>query len=938
MAQNSINETAIPEVLRVRNQWIVWRAEPDKDKPGKINKTPYDAKTGEYARSTDPTTWTDYQTACNTVPMRDMTGIGYVFAEDDPYVGIDLDDCIVDGQMLAWASVIVADLNSYTEISPSGCGVKIWVVGDKPPTGINLKGEKVPQVIKPADLPGGVEIYGKSRYFTVTGQHYPGTPDSIEYANGTLEALISVCKPPDILRKTTTHTIRSTNRHAADWAEKTMQDAEKMLHDAASGEYHATRVAAGKLAGGIVAHGLICADEAIQRLYDARPPQAHAVKELKAIQDGVEYGISEPLELPVFPTDQDIVIRDTIGHCPKCDTKIQRSKHLYRGTAEKGWYCPQCKHPMIWPYDAYTPTTQTDLHRKPTDAHEPVEQGDENLPTYNTTDAGNGERFAAQHRGNARYVAKANQWILWTGKTWQRDECNIASQLALKTARSILAEATEQIDGDKRKALAKWSFQSESRDKLSAMLSTASWQPGMTVSVDDLDADPYLLNVENGMVNLKTGALSPHDKEKLCTTLLHIPYDPGAACPIWLAFLDEIFDGDAELIAFLQRAAGYTLTGSTDEQIFFFLYGTGSNGKSTFLSILEELLNGLSYRIQAETLIASKNRREPYELAELPGKRMVIASELEGRPLNEGLVKDLTGNERLPARAPGGKPYQFDPQFKLWMYGNHKPEIRGMDNGIWRRVLTVPFNVKIPDAEKDPQLKAKLKGELPGILAWCIAGAREWAARGLCVPAKVYQATETYKAEMDTIGAFIADRCVAGKKETVSAKDLYEAYKEWCIEAGEHILSQKRLSPRLKERGYNNTTRDSNGRTQWTGVRLRTPSDTFTEPSEPSEPLVALSHEKNNDNENTATKGSNGSEGSVTSTDKPALTADVMHNGIPDEPAQPQTHPTEKAYDPYKPIVRQGAALPRVTLKRNVAPDTDQELAAIEAADADMDD
>ena len=295
-------------------------------------------------------------------------------------------------------------------------------------------------------------------------------------------------------------------------------------------------------------------------------------------------------------------------------------------------------------------------------------------------------------------------------------------------------------------------------------------------------------------------------------------YDEGAEAPTWLAFLDRIMAGDRELIDFLQRAIGYSLTGDTREHCLFILYGTGRNGKSTKLETLRALLGDYAMQTPAETLLVKRENAIPNDIARLRGGRFVAASESEdGKWLAESLVKQLSGGDTLSARFMRGEWFDFLPTFKTWLATNHKPVIRGTDVAIWSRIRLVPFDVRIPDAEQDKGLGARLRAELPGILRWAVAGCLAWQRDGLGAPAGVRRATDRYREEMDVLAGFLADRCLVAPTAQASAAGLYKAYTEWCEASGEKPLSQRALGPRLLERGFA-AHKGTGGQRLWRGV------------------------------------------------------------------------------------------------------------------------
>lgn len=457
-------------------------------------------------------------------------------------------------------------------------------------------------------------------------------------------------------------------------------------------------------------------------------------------------------------------------------------------------------------------------------------QEDEEAPTaileHRMTEMANAELFVEEHGDHLRYCHAWNKWLSWDGMRWQVDGVGDAIRRAKATAAGMYRDAAywkPMIDKDPSvKRLLRWVESSQQATRLKATMFLAQSEPGIPVVPDDLDADHWKLNVKNGTLNLRTGKVRPHRRDDLATKLVPAAYDPEARCPHWLRYLERVMDGDQELIGYLQRVVGYALTGSTREQCFFFLYGTGANGKSTFLDVVRELMGDYGQHMPTEALLTKSyaSSGPTPEIARLKGVRYATAVEADaGRRLAESLIKQMTGGEPLAARFNRADTFEFLPTHKLFLAANHKPEIRGTDHAIWRRVHTIPFTVTIPDEEKDPDLTKKLKVELAGILAWAVRGCQEWQRGGLQVPDAVRLATQEYRSEMDILGDFLEQRCLESSCVRIRTSQLYDAYERWCEEEHRDPVKHRTFSMRLKERGFKSTHGRSGN--YWEGLSLR---------------------------------------------------------------------------------------------------------------------
>jgi len=459
------------------------------------------------------------------------------------------------------------------------------------------------------------------------------------------------------------------------------------------------------------------------------------------------------------------------------------------------------------------------------------------------TDLGNARRFLIAYGPDLHYCHPLQRWFVWDGTSWKEDQTGEVVARAKATVRAMYAEAASEGDDRRRQELARHALKSEAAQKIRAMVELLKTEPGIPVLPGELDRDPWLLNCQNGTLDLRTGELRPHDRRDLITKLAPVAYDPNATCPEWLSFLDRITGGRADLVTYLQRVVGYSLTGLTDERVLFILYGSGANGKSTFLETIALLLGDYAMRTTTETLLARDREGVPNDVARLRGARFVYASEAEeGRRLAEAKIKDVTGGDKIPARFLYGEWFEFCPEFKLFLATNHRPTIRGTDEGIWDRIRLIPFDVRIPESERIPrrELMDRFKSELPGIFAWAVRGCLEWQEHGLGMPTEVAQATGAYRAEMDVLAQFLDECCIVNPLGKAKAGDLYGAYVDWCEANGERPLAQRNFGMRLTERGFEQR-RGTGGARWWVGVRLKDHFSSASDVSDGSDVISKLS-------------------------------------------------------------------------------------------------
>jgi putative DNA primase/helicase len=436
------------------------------------------------------------------------------------------------------------------------------------------------------------------------------------------------------------------------------------------------------------------------------------------------------------------------------------------------------------------------------------------------TDLGNARRLVRLYGQDIRYCHVWRQWYIWDGSRWRPDTSGEIFRRAKDTVASMYKEASEELEEKRRKALAAHAMKSELAARIEAMVRLAESEPGIPVQPDELDANPWLLNCANGTLNLRTCELQAHRREDMLTICSPVPYDPQAYSELWYSFLARALP-DPEIVLFLQRAVGYSLTANTGEEVFFLLYGNGRNGKSKFLGAIAYVLGDYASTARPETFMQRDARCIPEDLAALEGRRFVQSIETpEGGRFSEALVKQLCGGDTIAARKLYKGTREFKPVFKLWLATNSKPIVSGQDVAMWERILLVPFTVYIQPEERDTELSEKLKAEGAAILAWAVEGCREWQAHRLQVPDAVKAATRNYKSESDVLAEFLDTSCETGPGLSATAKDLYSRYRRWTEENGERTRSKEFIARRLQEKGFNRIT-DRKGAYTWTGIGLR---------------------------------------------------------------------------------------------------------------------
>jgi putative DNA primase/helicase len=445
--------------------------------------------------------------------------------------------------------------------------------------------------------------------------------------------------------------------------------------------------------------------------------------------------------------------------------------------------------------------------------------------TIQFTDATNAQRLIREHGKNIRYNTAWKKWLVWNGSRWITDEGDaFIHEMGLETVRNIYDDVLKTNDYRERIEIEKYAILSESMRRREAFVRAATMVTALHVTAEELDPVPRLLNVKNGTVDVITGEFREHRQEDMITKIANVAFAPEADCPLWKQFMREIMDYKTDVISFVQTAAGWALTGDVSEQTMFILFGSGANGKSTFLNVIMYVLGDYAIATPTETFMRKNGDQNTNDIARLRGTRFVTTTEAEqGRRLSEPLIKKITGNDQMTARFLYGEYFNFMPTFKIFMATNHKPVIKGTDHGIWRRIKLIPFTTRIAEDKQDKYLEQKLRGEASGILNWLLEGTARWKREQLKVPQPVLNATDEYRGEMDVVGNFIKEVCVHETTSSIRAREFFKCYQDWCEENNEHAVSERILGLHLKEMGLEQR-RLSDGR-YWKGITIRSQYD-----------------------------------------------------------------------------------------------------------------
>ncbi|MFC1256497.1 MULTISPECIES: phage/plasmid primase, P4 family [Staphylococcus] len=733
----------IPYELKELDHWCCFKIE--KVDNGRFTKRPYNPNTNEMAKSNDESTWVSFEDAASQSLNYD--GIGFFFKA--PYVGIDLDK--VENEIEEYLEQPDTDniigefinvLETYAEISPSGNGIHLITKGELPPKGRRR---------------GNVEIYDTGRFFTMTGKHIGGYNGISEDEYGQLNFL--------------------HNKYIASHEKET----KKINTSTGFGN-----------------------DLSVEKIIDIAKKSKNSLRFTTLFEgDWTQFYDSQ--------SEADMALANDLAFWtardPQKMDEIFRKSNLYRDKWEeqRGDYTygdmtitraiESCQNEFI------PENTDTDFQIFVMEEDVKPAKKDKR---YSYDDTGNAERLKDLFGDNIRFNYTSNSWMYYDGKRWRHDDTGRMKILTDKVVENMKNEKLFLADGVDQEDMEKYRYRhwKDSRNHNKKVNMMKECEHLLPVTNETFDNDFNLFNVQNGFINLIKGQLSEHERNNYFTKISNVEYTDKADCPKWDEFLDDIFLGNQELVKFIQRAVGYSLSGHTSEQVLFVLYGNGRNGKSVFLDILNEVFGNYATNIQPQAIMASKNNSDASpEIAKLDGARLVTTTEPnEGERFDEGLLKQLTGGDRVSARKLYENEFEFTPQFKLWMATNHKPYVRGRDEGIWRRFVIIPFDKQIPIHEIDRDLTKKLRRELPAIMRWCVDGFLEWQRIGLSEPAIIKEQRDEYRVEMDSTEAFIEECCNVDDTKYVKTSELFKAYDYWAKENNQYRMSNKKFRSEMEKK------------------------------------------------------------------------------------------------------------------------------------------
>lgn len=717
------------------------------------DKTPKNPATGKNAQSNNPKTWGSFTQAVKACDTFGFDGLGFMFDGKSGYFGVDLDHCLDN---VDFCDEFVETLQSYAEISKSKTGIHIICKGTLP-DGARRK--------------GGVEMYSKGRYFICTGDIYNPSYTSVKDCTESIKVLHSKYLPSSVPKA------------------EVRQNVEVDLDDQEVID-KARNCKSGQLFN-------LLYSGSWQGVYPSQSEADLALCNQLAFWTGRN------------SSQMDRLFRSSGLFRKKWDTKRGAATYGQFTIAKACANCTECYEPSKYDDDSSLAIAFFRGGK--------VGADDEKKKNYDMTDTGNAHRLFDRFGSVIRYSYNRKKWFFWDGKSWIIDDMGEIKKLADEICDDLKREAWNIQDDDLQEQALKFAKKTAGSNAKEAMIKECQHLNGIPASPDDFDSYTDFLNCQNGIVNLRNGELIPHDPSFMMSKICNAEYDVKRRKPkMWLSFLKDVTNDDQELIDYIQKCVGYSLSGSNREQCAYFLYGMGNNGKSTFLDTISDLMGGYASNTQPDTLmiqsrLGSSGGGANSDIARLKSARFVTCEEpTEGVRLNEGLLKQLTGGSKVTCRFLYGDEFEYTPEFKIWIATNHKPTVRGTDFGIWRRIKLIPFEVNIPKEKVDKNLKYKLRQEFPQILAWAVEGCMKWQKEDLEEPARVSNATKEYKQEMDLVAGFV-EQCIVIDytcTDFIQANQLFTLYSKWAKANNEYEMSSKKffmeVAKKLPEKGRNN--------------------------------------------------------------------------------------------------------------------------------------
>ena len=754
-----------PEELIELDRWCVWEYV---ERDGKTTKLPINPLTGELAKSNDESTWTSYEHALYAFKTRRGDGLGFFFKA--PYIGIDLDN--VEGEIFRYQNgdyennivhEFYETFKSYGEISPSGTGIHIIAKGEIP-------GDRRRK--------GNVEMYSEGRFFTMT--------ENSLYKYKTVSEIDSDTFKPIYNKYLENNNVTKFPNRNHGLVSHDLSDAEvvsKILSSRQSDTFEKF------LQGGW------------EKDYDSQSEADLAMANILAFWTAKNY------------MQMDRIFRESSLMRTKWDRKTGKTTYgqatLNRAINDtSNIYEPK-------------PDTQTLNYKFGAEFHQEKKQKE--YPPRSYDDTGNAERVIDRYGDILRYSYITKKFYVYNGVIWEEDNTGTVRaliDLMIQDMKNEKVFTSKDVEEDDAVANLEKHIKN-SRSNRSKKNIEDELKHNTAILPDEFDNNDMLLNTKNGYLDLSSGELHEHDKEKMFSKVTNSEYTDTARPDTWISFLNDIFNYDQDMIQFIQKSLGYSLTGSSKEQVMFILLGNGRNGKSLFVNTISRILGDYATNMQADSLMVKRGGNNiNNDIARLAGARFVTSSEPnEGFVFDEGLIKQMTGDDKITARFLHQENFEFEAKFKIWLATNHRPIVRGTDDGIWRRLIVIPFDVQIPIHKVDKNLQDKLMREAPAILDWLMEGCLLWQYEGLdeaSRPQKIKDSVQEYRQSMDITDAFLEDVCELGESYEIAASEFYQAYKNWASTNNEYDVGNVEFGKRMKKKFESKKS----GVIKYVGVRL----------------------------------------------------------------------------------------------------------------------